>query len=67
MPPLLTPAVISVARVQLGHARPHILANHDPLRNVPRGPFTLADYSYERADLCHAQFGNCRVPSLGVA
>lgn len=64
---LLTPAVIQVARVQLGHARPRVLANHDPLRNVPRGEFTLDDYSYTRANLCQCEFGNCSIPSLGVA
>lgn len=45
--------------------RPRILAKLDPLRNVPRGNFTLADYSYEGADLCQNEFGNCRLPNLG--
>lgn len=65
--PLLIPAVIAIYRTQLGHPRPRVLASHDPLRNVPKGPFTLADYSFERAGLCHHQFANCSVPSMGVA
>jgi hypothetical protein len=39
----------------------------DPPRAVPRGRFTLDDYSYDDADLCHAHFGNCELPSLELA
>lgn len=44
-----------------------IVASHDPLRNVPRGNFTLDDYSYDDSDLCHSDFGNCRMDSKGLA
>jgi hypothetical protein len=37
----------------------------DPLRSVPRGSFTLGDYSYEGSSLCHHEFGNCALPHLG--
>jgi hypothetical protein len=37
----------------------------DPLRKVPSGSFTLKGYSYERAGLCHSEFGNCELPHLG--
>jgi hypothetical protein len=48
------------------HRRVRILAAHDPLRNIPRGSFTLGDFSYERADLCQNEFGNCQLRNLGA-
>lgn len=66
MPHLLTPAAVIVARTQLGYPRPRIVANHDPLRNVPQGDFRLDDYSFEGADLCQREFGNCALPALNV-
>jgi hypothetical protein len=53
------------------HATPfrrvRVVAQHDPLRTVPRGDFILADFSYEGAGLCQTQFANCSLPSLRVA
>ncbi len=65
--PLL--ALASVRAITGGgpHRRVRLLAKQDPLRNVPRGDFTLADYSYNRARLCQREFGNCALSSLGVA
>jgi hypothetical protein len=62
-------AILTYAAVQtlLGGQRVRILAKRDPLRNLPAGTFTLADYSYVGAELCHGEFGNCRLHSLGVA
>lgn len=47
------------------HERVRILAKHDALRNVPRGDYTLDNYSYELADLCHNEFGSCELRNLG--
>jgi hypothetical protein len=43
-----------------------VAAYPDPLRSVPRGSYTLDDYTYEGADLCHNEFGSCRLPNLGA-
>jgi hypothetical protein len=67
-PPILTYATIqSLLTPGTPHRRPRILAKRDPLRNVPTGDFTLADYSYDAADLCHADFANCELASNGKA
>lgn len=60
----------TIARQQYAarpHGRARILAKHDPLRNVPRGDFTLASFSYRRARLCQREFFNCALTSFGVA
>jgi hypothetical protein len=43
----------------------YVVVPRDPLRRVPRGPFTLGDYSYTRAGLHHAHFGSCALRNLG--
>lgn len=66
-----TPQFLTYTTVQalLPQAKPHervrILAARDPLRNVPAGNFTLDDYSYDAANLCHGEFGNCALLNLG--
>ncbi len=62
---IFTPAVIRIYQHQIRFGRPRILAAHDPLRNVPRGFFTLESYTYESTGLCHAHFANCSLPNLG--
>ena len=49
------------------HRRVRITAARDPLRNLPRGDFSLDDFDYDSAGLCQNEFGNCAVNSLGVA
>lgn len=53
---------LTYAQIRAAQA-PRIVAAHDPLRSVPRGNFTLADFSYEEADLSQNEFGNCNLLS----
>ena len=66
--PAMICRILTFVTIQSLLARPRvkILAAHDPLRNVPTGNFTLADYSYDDADLCQNEFGNCALPNLGA-
>ena len=52
------------------HRRVRLLAKFDgfdPLAGVNVAGSTLADYSYEQADLCHKEFGNCQLHSARIA
>jgi hypothetical protein len=62
----MRPVILTYATVQslLAQPRARILARRDPLRNLPPGEFTLADYSYVGAELCHIEFANCALNSL---
>lgn len=57
---------LTYAQIRVAQA-PRIVAAHDPLLSVPRGDFTLADFSYEGADLSQHDFGNCNLLSSGRA
>lgn len=64
--PLLSYAAVQAISGGAPHRRVRVLAAHDPLRNVPRGDFTLDDFDYERADLCQNEFGSCALRNLGA-
>lgn len=65
--PFLTYAAIRALTGGTPPRRVRITAAHDPLGNVPVGTFTLADYSYDGADLCQREFFNCELRSSQVA